>query len=532
MSGSSPFLGVRGIAVLLALVALKVYFHPHFPKMTNANEYSRLYLVESAVLDHALCINKAIQRHGPIQDRSQVGNCVLSDKAPGSAFLGMAVYWPVHRIWGTLDISRLLFLLRTAISLLPTLLMLLLLASYLGRVAGDERLALAGAALYLLGTPACTYSSLYFAHQASAVCLFTAFFIAASPGKLGTLACAAWGLLLGIGFSLEYQNFLFYIPIFVMLLIRAPKKLPALLASGCGTLVFVALTLGYNYFAFGGPFETGYTHLASAYFQKVHQQGFLGFTLPPKPDNLWVSFLSPSKGLFFFAPFLGLGVLGIPLLFTAKTWKEGGGVVALEILFYAFFISLMVYCTGGWSVSQRHLTPMAPFLVIPAVLLLEKLEKWSFGPASDLAWGLALVSVFHTYVSTAVFPHFPEAYRNPVYQLAIPLIREGYAPHSLGRLIGLSGLVSYLPAFLLALFLVFGLALWGRKAGEAARRSILMIMVVAAFAVPFSLLHRDRTGDEKRADGFVRSIYNPPKDGPPKSIEDIIRQKREGKSYF
>jgi len=509
MKISSGIFGIRGIVVFAILVLLKVYFFPHFSRMSNTNEYSRLYLVEAVVIDHTLCINKAIKRHRAIMDKSRVGDCLLSDKAPGMAFGGICAYWPVYELLGPLNISRLLFLLRTGVSLLPTLVMLIMFAAVLRRMTGSETLALAGTAFYILGTPACTYSTMYFAHQLSAVCVFTSFYIATHEKGAGKTGSALWGLFLGLAFAVEYQSFIFFIPTFALLIYRSPKRLTTLLAVSAGAAVFAFITLYYNYAAFGHPFQTGYHHLVARHFRQVHEQGFLGFTWPPKMQNLFISFLSTSKGVFFFSPFLLLAIPGIFMLLKRRFRRDGGSVIVSEIFLYTLFISLMVYCIGGWSVSQRHLTPLAPFLMIPAVVFMGRLEKSARIPVVDIAWGLGFCSVFYTYVSTVVFPHFPEVYRNPFYQLALPLIREGYAPYSIGRLLGLEGFYSYLPAFVLAAGLLFYLALRGLRPVHIARRIFIMAVVLTLAVAPFYNVHTKHNRQESWHDNFVRKIYEP-----------------------
>src|SRR4029453_13847655 len=52
-----------------------------------------------------------------------------------------------------------------------------------------------------------------------------------------------------------------------------------------------------------------------------------------------------------------------------------------------------------------------------------------------IAVGLIGPSVVLNVVSGALYPHYPEAFDNPVFDLAFPLIAEGYAPYGLGWLL-------------------------------------------------------------------------------------------------
>lgn len=55
------------------------------------------------------------------------------------------------------------------------------------------------------------------------------------------------------------------------------------------------------------------------------------------------------------------------------------------------------------------------------------------------------VSVFMCGLSGAVFPHYPWAYDNPVFELVVPLLRRGYAPYDAGQIVGLAGAWSLVP---------------------------------------------------------------------------------------
>ena len=48
-------------------------------------------------------------------------------------------------------------------------------------------------------------------------------------------------------------------------------------------------------------------------------------------------------------------------------------------------------------------------------------------------------------ISGALYPHYPEAFDNPVFDLAFPLIGQGYAPYGLGWLLHLPGSWSLAP---------------------------------------------------------------------------------------
>jgi hypothetical protein len=77
-------------------------------------------------------------------------------------------------------------------------------------------------------------------------------------------------------------------------------------------------------------------------------------------------------------------------------------------------------------------------------------------------------------VIVATFPHFPDKYRFPLFDLVLPLLDEGFVAYNLGHRFGLKGRVSLVPYFaalaLLAVYLAAGPSLRRRMRPEHARR--------------------------------------------------------------
>ena len=114
--------------------------------------------------------------------------------------------------------------------------------------------------------------------------------------------------------------------------------------------------------------------------------------------------------------------------------------------------------------------------------------------------------VFVTAATT--YPHWPEQLANPLYELVFRLLRNGYAVHSLGTLVGLRGIYALLPLYVLAAGLVF----WLMASGTRLRHGNT---TVAAFALGAVLIMGHRlfplTGPyADRAYDFVTSTWEPP----------------------
>ena len=92
---------------------------------------------------------------------------------------------------------------------------------------------------------------------------------------------------------------------------------------------------------------------------------------------------------------------------------------------------------AGWCVGPRYIATVAPFLMLPMLRLWPRVERrWWL---TAIAVGLLIPSVVLNVVSGALYPHYPESFDNPVFDLAFPLIGEGYAPYGLGWLLHLPG---------------------------------------------------------------------------------------------
>ena len=120
----------------------------------------------------------------------------------------------------------------------------------------------------------------------------------------------------------------------------------------------------YNFAIFGAPFMT----TESAYVG----QSILGEFSTPISKGLALNFVSLSRGLFAFAPFTLVGVLGY---FDALKAREAR---AEMLLFLAIFLGIVLpYSawydpTGGLSFGPRFLVPAIPFLLLPAGYIVEQ----------------------------------------------------------------------------------------------------------------------------------------------------------------
>ena len=123
-------------------------------------------------------------------------------------------------------------------------------------------------------------------------------------------------------------------------------------------------------------------------------------------------------------------------------------------------------------------------------------SKWW---ATALVVGLTIPSVVLNVASGALYPHYPEQYDNPVFDLAFPLLGAGYAPHGLGHALHLPGVWAMAP---LALVIVAALALVAAGDDPRPRRAAghvaLALAIAAAFLLALSAYGRTPRPDEAR----------------------------------
>jgi hypothetical protein len=147
----------------------------------------------------------------------------------------------------------------------------------------------------------------------------------------------------------------------------------------------------------------------------------------------------------------------------------------LVVLVYMTFVASLApeFGRAGWSVGPRYIAIAVPFLAWLAGAGLAAVDdprgamddpRVSFA-ARALARATIVAGVVVNVVAATTFPHWPSMLVNPLYELSFRLLRSGYAPHSLGTLLGLRGLASLVPLYAAVACVVF--ALLGRRRPRA-----------------------------------------------------------------
>jgi hypothetical protein len=469
-----------------AIAVLYLYCFPYYPKIHSANELPRAYLVK-AIVDHGtFAIDDGVQRWGATADCSPSRGHQYSNKAPGSSLLAVPVYALAKLVSGSEpSLATTMWLCRVTTGIVPTLLLLLMLQGFLRRFSDEPTTVRVILVAYALGSMAMTYSVLFISHQLSAVCM---------------------GLLLGAAPLVDYQAIFAGVPLGIWLIWRVwswPRweALRAVGLAAAAAAVPLAVLLSYHAICFGSPWKTGYD--ASEAFAHFHQQGFLGITKLRGVAFIGSTFAG-DNGLFTLAPWLLLTLPGLVLL-----WRRGDRAVAVVsatiLVIYLLFISSINFWRGGWCLGPRYITVMLPFLLPAAVVALDSARKYPPLLAAGLAAVVVAITVYS--LSNALFPHFPERFGNPLYDVTFALFRDGAAAPNVANLVGLSGTLSLLPY----LMLLTGLAIASVRACARTPGVLVGALVLALLVVlSYQWFPRANVESKQAYRDYVLGVMPPP----------------------
>ncbi|SIO67557.1 hypothetical protein SAMN05444166_8389 [Singulisphaera sp. GP187] len=390
------------------------------------NSASRLMLTYSIVDRGTVLLDGLDQQTGDI---AKFHGRYYSDKLPGYSLLatlpyavaktvlglpphprnvaGLA-YWPAD-YWTTLGTSGFLSALSGVL--------LTILARDLG--CGPRRSLLVGLG-YGLATPAYAYATMSHGHQATAFSLLASFTLLwrekqARPAVRAFLAgvMAAYAAVIEIQVGPVSAILGFYL---LAQVVTGQRKVARLGEFAVGASLPTLVLLGYNFLAFGSPWDMGYFHHATDAFQKVHSaenplglRGIAGARIIPL---LWGGY----RGLFFYAPILGLAIPGWVVLANRRKW--GVAVVSAATVLAIFLVNLSYpEWTGGWSTGPRLLVPLIPFAMLPVAASLA-----AGGPLTTwVGVGLALAGGVLMLLFQGIGAHVPQFIADPLLDVVLPL---------------------------------------------------------------------------------------------------------------
>ena len=480
---------------------MALYFgtSPYHQGLNNPNEMVRVYMSVAAIDNGTLSIDKVIQRWGFVDDKSIRNGRLYSSKAPLQSLIGIPVYYGARGLLNGLnlpiDARHVTFVLRFFGSALPGLLFSWALLFFAQRRAdaltGAHQQGTALGLALALGTMHYPYALTFTGHMlASALAggcfIGVAVLLNTAPGSLKwrNVALITGALAGGTPFA-EYPAALVALPALLCAFIVAPglqtkRRLFLWLLLG-GILPF-CLGLWAHQVLWGSPFATGYSFLENKSYVEYHKVGFFGVTTP-KLNVISSVLLSPETGLFFFSPFLALGL--VPMLQDARglyrpQQQKGSTALArmslVTLVLEIIFIGSHSGWRGGWTLGPRYIIPVV------VVLGFWSIEALSYKRLRGLLMALSAAAIFITGPAAAIYPHLSDVYSNPLYTFVLPTYLRGEMSYGLAHALGFQGHSANIPH--LSLISVAGIyAAFSGLKSIPRRLSILAICVLVCSVV-------------------------------------------------
>jgi len=261
-------------------------------------------------------------------------------------------------------------------------------------------LALTGALVFAFGTPVFFRTAYLNQNLAIAILSFAAFLVLWNPGRrtrwgpTGRVVLA--GFLGGLCLLNDYSGglALALLGVYACWNRFAAASFPAAIRTGLwytlGALGPIFALAYYQWASFGNPFLPPQHWMAPVEWIDVGYQGVGGFV----PDLFSRLLTDPRFGLFVVAPALALALAAPFLRRFPLPRAELLFCLSMALVFVLFF-STVQYTRLQWVTGFRYLTPVLPFLFLPAFLVgirLPRLLALVLGLGSvGLTWAQAMV---------------------------------------------------------------------------------------------------------------------------------------------
>lgn len=485
----TPWSGRRILGLLIPLALFYAYFPGMTPEWHGANEGSYLYGALALYERGTPVVNEEVRRFGRHEDLAHVGGRYYSNKPPGGILLLAAAAPLVDLVTpGRLTAVEMIYFGRLLIVTLPFLLFLYLLGRRL-EVSSGPTIAWGLVLAYGLASGAAVYATMLYTHNLVTALYGTAFILLGSPTRR---RCVGAGALAGWGLITEYQSIALFAALALVTLVdEAParERLARLTCYLAGAFPAALAAAAYNQVCFGHVYKVPYEYNPNTIASK-RPYGLGGSSLRAW-YGLW---LSPSRGLLFYTPWLALGYLAARDLW--RRWRTSAECRRLAICLGAPVLSTTLlasytYWHGGMSVGPRYLLSAAHFLLYPLAYWLKLPGSRRQARVFWVAAGIALSAAVHALV-LAAFPLTPWLFYHPfvntVSVFCLEALRRGIGTYTLANHFGLSVEASWCLAALL-LSWIAGFYSWHgpRRSAPAMRAACLIGALCGAALLPLWL---------------------------------------------
>jgi hypothetical protein len=492
----------------IALFVVTLLSFAYFYQAADHSTGSRFDLVRSILERGSLWIDGYCGYN--TADIVELRSHIYSNKAPGGAFTGLVPWLVVTtflRIF--LKESDWFWALAThlatvfSVSLLSSVLVVLLYRFALRLGAGNAR-ATALALILAFGTILFPYATEFTSEPIAALSVFASFYLLAFPiSGDNTYRNLAAGVLAGWSVVCDYPTFVLAagVGVYAIWKLRDWRRI-APFAIGAGVCAIVLAS--YNLLAFGSPFFLSYeAYMGAANSSRFPEQaaGFAGVTYP-RWAVLWDVLFGAQRGLYICNPVLLLAFPGLYFFWRRSTYRAELMLIAYAIISFILFNGSygesIIYWGGGTATGPRHILSAVPFMVLAMAFLPRRLDP--------VIGFLALASVFIMLMATAIEPHLPYEYDNPIPDFLWPAFLRGDLAYNkgayygggpiagdsvafnLGKLVGLPGAMQLWPLAVLwiagAWEMLRNLEIWNDPAMRRRMAVIATVAVVALISPP------------------------------------------------
>lgn len=438
-------LTIKNPKVILAMFGLlfAAMIYVHQKNFDGPTPLSRLDLLHALVLQGSLRID-AYRTNTP--DTALYKGHHYSDKAPGTVALALPAFWFSAAILSasntSLD-SKQGWFVSSWVTCAGSLAMITAIGGcalfvWLCWYVSSWASLITTLALFLGAAPL-PYATMLFSH--SMVVGLLALSIWAIDGNLEKIQWQARfrfrdllaGFSCGWALASEYTAGIVILGIAAWLISLSPRRI---IAFGIGGALPLALIPMYSWACFGNPFLIGY-RLSSSFPEM--KDGLYSIT-SPNFNTAFNLLLSPTRGLFFWTPFLLMAVAGYYTLAACSSrlfW-----LTYITPLIHAVIISGRSFdWQAGPTLGPRYMAPILPFLALPCAVGVLRFPK--------VGVALAACSIGVTSLATLTDAAPNPGLRNPLVELHIPLFLNTEFSPNLGILSGLPGYLSVLLYYIL-----------------------------------------------------------------------------------
>jgi len=425
-----------------------------FNQPVDYDNTSSRYFLLSAIVDHGT-FNIDVDEKGTV-DKSLFNGHYYSNKAVGAPFLGAPVYWCLRHLPYLNESTHISpvskYVVRVFTTTLPFALLGVVMFRIACRIGATPIRALLMVIAYGFGTIALVHATLFSGHQMAASFAFFSFALVLQQAENGlkrneliqSIRFFVAGLFAGFAAITDFPAIIiaFFLAIYVCST-RQPVRYS--LMFSLGGLICAILLVWYNIKCFGSPVSLSYSHLSLEKFRDEASGGLFGIHLP-RLSTMTALLFSPARGIFIIMPVLVLSFSGIWAMIAGKQHRREIFLIIAICLAYLVFNSGYCGWHGGWTFGPRYLVPMLPFLVFTIAF-----GRWNY----FLFLLYFLLSAFQILSAVAGMPHTPEDIRNPLIEIIIPCMGQGYLAQNAGMLLKLPGLLSIVPIMALMGLLIF-----------------------------------------------------------------------------